>query len=222
MFARVLSYGAKAKLLRTIGQRRRVSDRITQKYTLKINSLAAQYHAGKIDLGTWQIEMRELLRRLYTLQLVAGAGNNKNAIDPREYLKLGSMLRTQYAYLERFTTYIETKQPTLGYIQARARMYGASSNQAFWQQVTGVALPAYPGDGSTRCRTACKCQWELKYIRDRTGRVVWIEATWKLGKAEHCEDCVTRAETWKPLRIPIAVGDRVSTAFKSISAARIA
>lgn len=43
--------------------------------------------------------------------------------------------------------------------------------------------------------TNCRCAWRID-----DGGLVWY-ATWVLGMAEHCADCLTRAKTWAPLVI---------------------
>lgn len=43
--------------------------------------------------------------------------------------------------------------------------------------------------------TNCRCSWRID-----DGGLVWY-ATWVLGMAEHCPDCLTRAKTWAPLVI---------------------
>ena len=40
-------------------------------------------------------------------------------------------------------------------------------------------LSSYPGDGSTACKTNCRC-----HLEERDGGVWWI-----MGSAEHCDDC---------------------------------
>ena len=44
-------------------------------------------------------------------------------------------------------------------------------------------LSSYPGDGSTACKTNCRCHLEER------GDGVW----WVLDSAEHCTDCQARA-----------------------------
>lgn len=199
--------------LKTAGSRRRASVAIADAYKTKVNDLAEQLAKGRIDILKWQIEMRQAMREAWTLQLVAGAGGDKSKIDSSEYLKLGTRLKQQYDYLERFAADIGSKNLSQAQIAVRARMYIDAAKAVYWQQITGVDLPAYPGDGSTPCLTACKCSWELKYIRDEKGRVIGAIAKWVLGKAEHCPVCVQRASLWAALRVAVDPS-KLSTAFK--------
>jgi hypothetical protein len=86
----------------------------------------------------------------------------------------------------------------------RAAMYGESLGQVYQRayflargsRVGLPDLPAYPRDGSTVCLTHCRCQWK---IVKRAGDL--YEATWRLGQAEHCSDCLKRSQEWNPLRM---------------------
>lgn len=86
----------------------------------------------------------------------------------------------------------------------RAAMYGESLGQCYQRayflargsRVGLPDLPAYPRDGSTVCRVNCRCEWRVK----RVSNVVY-QATWKLGAAEHCPDCIERGRVWNPITI---------------------
>jgi hypothetical protein len=86
----------------------------------------------------------------------------------------------------------------------RASMYGESLGQVYQRAYIAArgsrdglpALPAYPRDGSTQCLTHCRCEWRIKKVS-----VVYYEAVWKLGIAEHCETCIQRSRDWAPLSI---------------------
>ena len=136
------------KTLVTAGSRRRASNLITDRYKAKVTELAEQLASGKISILRWQIEMRQAMREAWTLQLVAGAGGDKTKIGSDEYLKLGTRLKQQYAYLERFAKDVETKGLSQAQIAFRSRMYMDAARTVYWQQITGLDLPAYPGDGS--------------------------------------------------------------------------
>jgi hypothetical protein len=86
----------------------------------------------------------------------------------------------------------------------RAALYGESLGQVYQRayflargsRVGLPDLPAYPRDGSTVCRVRCRCQWKIvKRANDL------YEATWRLGQAEHCPDCLERSQEWSPLRL---------------------
>lgn len=80
----------------------------------------------------------------------------------------------------------------------RATLYAEAARATAWRAITGrvgLTLPAYPGDGSTRCRVRCKCRWDIQRVPGG-----W-DCYWRLGSAEHCVDCERRAAEWSPLRI---------------------
>ena len=86
----------------------------------------------------------------------------------------------------------------------RAAMYGESLGQCYQKayfkargsRVGLPDLPAYPRDGSTVCLTNCRCTWVIKRVSQSA-----FTATWKLGAAEHCPDCITRGRVWNPISI---------------------
>lgn len=113
-------------------------------------------------------------------------------------------LATQLGFLSTWITDIEAAGSVVGGIY-RATMYAQSLEQVYQkaflaakgEQVGLPDLPAYPRDGSTRCRTNCNCTWSaIERKSDTEYRV-----TWKIRPGENCDDCLTRAKNWKPLRI---------------------
>lgn len=213
----VMQWSVKARdvqqKLKTAGSRRRASNIVATEFKDRVAELAGQLARGEIDILKWQIEMRQTLRETWTMQLVVGAGGDKSKIGSDEYLKLGTRLKQQYEYLEKFAADITSKRLSEPQIAVRAKMYIDASKMIYWQQITGVELPAYPGDGSTRCLVNCKCSWRIQYVKDANGVVLYALATWVLGKAEHCEDCVTRASKWVRMKVRVD-NSKLSTAFK--------
>lgn len=56
---------------------------------------------------------------------------------------------------------------------------------------------------NSECLTNCKCEWEIGYRMDSSGKRTHLLATWKLHPAEHCPTCLERAATWNPLEFPL-------------------
>lgn len=113
-------------------------------------------------------------------------------------------LAAQLGFLSTWITDIEAAGKLVGGIY-RATMYAQSLEQVYQKaflaakgaQVGLPNLPAYPRDGSTRCRTNCNCTWSaIERKSDTEYRV-----TWKMRPGENCDDCLSRAKNWKPLRI---------------------
>jgi hypothetical protein len=114
--------------------------------------------------------------------------------------RLGAQLKQQYQYLRGFEQDLIDGRLSEAQAKARLQMYFNASRQAYEQgraYAQGVPrLPAYPGDGSTVCLSNCQCHWDLDEQPDE-----WL-ATWTLGAAEHCPDCLRRADEWAPHRVP--------------------
>ena len=116
-----------------------------------------------------------------------------------DYGRLGNMLRNQYGFLDRFAQEIAAGNISQAQIAARAKMYFASATQAFERAQAagrGIQLSQYPGSGQTQCMSNCKCS-----LRFEEKETTW-EVTWRLGVAEHCDDCVALASSWNPLVVP--------------------
>ena len=151
-----------------------------------------------VSLETWQTAMRQEIKDEYIRQYLLGRGG-LSQMTQADWGSIGGMLREQYRYLDRFAGEIAEGQLTEGQNKRRSQMYVNSAREAYWR-AAGQAhgwpkLPAYPGDGSTQCLTNCRCVWDVRETKD-----AWL-CYWRLTPAEHCEDCVARAEMWNPLRI---------------------
>lgn len=171
-------------------------EKLTALYEKRITQLSQRLTSGEIELGDWQITMREELRRAHALQLIAGSGGDKAGVDPNDWLKLGNELRSQYLYLEDFGRAIASGDLDSGSIEARARMYARSSRVSFWKQAGGdLELPAYPCDGSSECLSNCGCSWDIQEDEDGAN------AYWRLGKTDNCPTCLQRASEWSPYRV---------------------
>lgn len=158
-------------------------------YNDQVAELTRQLADDEIEVGTWQITMRQLLRDAFADQLRAACEPNQP--DSADYLVLGPMLRAQYDYLEGFARDVASGYLTYDQIVARGQMYMGASQEAYWQLVESraeIELPAYPGDGTSECLGYCGCEWVL---RDDG----WH---WVRGKDDSCPTCLRRAEEWAP------------------------
>jgi hypothetical protein len=162
------------------------------------DALAVRLTTGEITVQQWVTQMRDLLRSTYSAEYMLGRGG-LDAMTQADYGRLGAMLKEQYGYLDRFASDIAAGKLSPAQIQMRARMYIDGATQAHERAAgaaRGLVLPAYPGDGTTQCRANCKCSWDIQKTAN-----AWI-CRWRLNKAEHCPDCMTRAAQWNPLIIP--------------------
>lgn len=173
------------------------SDKLVEIYQAGMRRMADRLTREDMTLNEWHQQMKDAIDKMFVFQGMAGVNGDRSRMDMG---LLRQSIQKQYHFLDGFAADIEKaiqNKTSLDFVAARAAMYAGSSKQSYWQQAIDVPLPAYPGDGSTECKGYCKCDWKLEC--DDHGNVL---ATWKLGKADHCQTCVSRAEKWAPLVIP--------------------
>ena len=143
--------------------------------------------------------LRKSAAELLELGWYAGKGQGE---APRSIAT--EYIAAQQGFLAAWVADIEAAGKVVGGVY-RATMYAQSLEQVYQRaflaakgaQVGLPDLPAYPRDGSTRCRTNCNCTWSaIERKSDTEYRV-----TWKIRPGENCDDCLSRAKNWKPLRI---------------------
>ena len=165
-----------------------------------ITNLITQYHDKDINIFQFEQGVKDVLKKTYIDMYSMGAGGRNN-ITQSDWGKIGAMLKEQYGkdgYLKGLLGQVANGEISHAQANARLKMYVNSANESLWK---GFAkdlppLPAYPGDGSTVCLTNCQCEWE---IQEAEGG---FNCYWRLGAAEHCPDCLLRADEWNPLFIP--------------------
>jgi hypothetical protein len=159
-------------------------------------ALAADLAGGKLTLNEWLLQMRKIIKEAYIAEYSLAVGGIGN-LTQSDYGRIGAMLKKQYQYLQNFAEDIAKGNLSQAQIAYRAKMYIDSSTQAFERAnaiIQGVPhLPAYPGDGQTACRANCRCHWEIEKTDGG------YNCYWRLGVAEHCDDCVANAAAWNPL-----------------------
>lgn len=160
--------------------------------------LAGQLANGDITIQRWVADMRQSVKETYIAEYMLARGGRHN-MTQSDWGRLGNMLRNQYGYLDRFAQEIAAGNLSQAQIAARAKMYFASATQAFERAQAagrGIQLSQYPCSGQTQCMSQCKCS-----LRFEEKETTW-EITWRLGVAEHCDDCVALASSWNPLVVP--------------------
>lgn len=165
----------------------------------RTDALAGQYARGQLSLEQWREGMRQEIRTNFINEYMLGHGG-RNSMTPSDWGRIGQRVQVQYRYLDNFVNEIAAGNLSDAQIAARARMYVEASSAAFEQgnaRARGAPdLPAFPGDGSTQCRSNCKCHWRL-VESEREWRCYW-----QIAPAENCDDCLTRAGRWNPLIVP--------------------
>lgn len=177
-------------------------DEFTEGVLLESDKLISSLmETGKIDIQTWSLQMRELIKNTYRAQYELAIGGREN-MTQADYGRLGGILAEQYRYLQGFVDDLASGKLSLTQAMYRARMYINSSTQAFERARAagyGIDLPQYPGDGSTQCLTNCKCEWDIQFDEE----TFTFSCYWKLGYAEHCPDCLDAAQIYSPYVVKI-------------------
>lgn len=139
--------------------------------------------------------MEELLSRYHLAAYMVGAGTDVVSGKAREKVLEG--VANQLAFLQGFITEIEDNDTFEMGWQARARMYGESIKEPYWNgRVKLLPLPAMPGDGTTQCLTNCQCSWDIRKTGDDTYICKWVR-----DARDSCQTCIQRASEWKALKV---------------------
>jgi hypothetical protein len=153
---------------------------------------------GDITLQQWERQFRQRLKVIHGSQYEMGRGGS-HAMTQADWGRVGAELRQQYQYLNRFVAEVAEGTVSPATIASRSALYVEASTASYERgRAAGhnLVLPAYPGDGGTRCVTNCRCHWRIT-----EGEDAW-NCYWTLGQAEHCVDCVQRSQTWAPYTYP--------------------
>jgi len=187
-------------------QAKQVITQALQDATTAADALAASRFSQSARL-TFRSRISGMLRRsapaLAQLGWWAGGGAGK---PPPEIAR--NFIDEQQKFLSRWFLQIKAAGDLVGGA-ARARMYAQALEQVYQKAYMAAKsakvglppLPAYPCDGSTRCRTNCNCYWEGPLEReDDNGR--YYALYWRLRPGESCDDCIRRATVqWNPLKV---------------------
>lgn len=174
-------------------------------FNKQVDDLAQRLSTGDITVNQWQRAMGEEIERLHLTGWAIGRGGVSN-MGRNDLRQVQRKIGEQKQYLDRWAGELRQQRRrgeefSSSTVANRAKLYGGASNATVNQANTASIglprLPQYPGDGRTRCRTNCHCTVGIQKLR---GDGNW-NVTWKLGSAEHCEDCEELARQWNPLRI---------------------
>lgn len=159
----------------------------------------------------FQTEMQREVKDLFISAYIAGRGGSWREAGPAEWGRLGAVLKRQYRFIRGFASDLATREPPLtrAQILARTDLYAAAASESFERGVAAQVglnasvLPAQPGDGTTLCRSRCRCHWSIQILSKARGD---FNCSWRLGSAEHCETCRSRARSherggWQRLRV---------------------
>lgn len=176
-----------------------------------VDTLASTLGKGDVSVQAWEAAMRDVVRDTFAAQYAYGRGG-LNAMTTDDWQAINDLADAQSRYLRSFAQDVAAGRLSEAKISARSVLYLQSSRQAYGRGLAaswGIELPAYPGDGSSECKARDKCHWEISETDDE------IHATWKLGAAEHCATCVSRASAWAPLVIEKADDGRIARLYRA-------
>jgi hypothetical protein len=162
----------------------------------KLQSLVTE-SAGDIavryasDPARFVREMEAIITRAHTAATVAGIGD-RTRIAPKglsraERKDLQDAILAQRPYLMRFAEDMRSGDLTEEQIRRRAELY-AGPVRLTYSKTRFPSAPDWPGSGGTECLAWCRCSWQ-----EQDGQLFW-----RLGAAEHCSGCLTRASNWAP------------------------
>lgn len=175
--------------------------------------LTRQLADREIAVQAWESAMQANVREVNVLQFAFGRGG-RNAMTDTDRASLAEIIDGQNAYLRAFAQDVAAGQLSEAQITARAKLYYGSSVAAYERGRSGafgVSLPAYPADGGTACKSACRCRWQLVDKGDE------IHATWKLQAGESCSGCKRRASQWSPLVVVKSSDGRAARLFRLVA-----
>lgn len=170
---------------------------------------------ARITVREFERAMTEQIRQSHLIAYAIARGG-LNALTDDDRLRVNERVNGQIGYLQAWVAgltltagglLLAGKATSLAAQRARANLYLEATRASLFDGAGAAIglprLPAQPGDGSTRCRTRCRCRWMIEQV----GESDW-NAYWLLGIAEHCEHCPRRAIAWSPLRIRNGVIER--------------
>lgn len=178
-----------------------------------VDELVRRLADEDISVQQWEAEMTQALRELFTAQMALGRGG-LNAMTADDYAAADALVEAQRAYLRAFAEDVAAGKLSEAQIAARAKLYHGSSTQAYEHgraAAFNVSLPHYPADGSTQCKSACRCRWDLVDKGDE------IHATWKLQSGESCSGCKSYARSYAPLVIAKSTDGRMARLFRRVA-----
>lgn len=160
---------------------------------------------GNINIDQWRARMRAEVKTLHVGSGVAGGGGNWDEMLPEDWGSIGGRVGREYGFLDDFARELDAGNRSLNQALASVDRYAetaSSTYEAIKVSFVGIkpeVLRYFPGDGTTVCRSTCKCRWNIRIISKRRGD---FNASWLLGSTEdHCPTCVERRRTWRGVKI---------------------
>ncbi len=158
---------------------------------------ATQAYIDGGSKAAWDKAMQSIVTRAHVSAWLAGTSErlripldspllSQARLSKAERADIKALVNNQLGYLKDFASAAGDMSSEA--VAARANLYAGSVKGSYWKSAIDVALPAYPGDGSSECLGNCGCAWE------QSGDAY----TWVLGKEDNCATCAQRAGEWAP------------------------
>lgn len=168
-----------------------------------LQQLSQERADKRIDTDQWEEAFTEALAKYHTAAYSHGAKLPPRKLTPADYAMIQGVLDKQREYLKGFGNdwdsgrYDQSARAAI----SRSALYADATTGSWWMGATrGLLLPAWPGDGTTQCRTRCNCSWHIVYLGSPGAGNV--DAYWQRGGgSDHCQTCDQRGEDWSPLEI---------------------
>lgn len=189
----------------TATDRLHLRDAVTDRYRAKMVATATKLAAEDISVAEFRKQFARQMKSTYVQQFAFGRGGVAQMTDADRAV-LAGILDRQNRFLERFAEQIRDGDVSAAQLLNRSGMYADGATSAYESGLIRAfgdyRPPHVPGDGSTACGSRCRCS--LEPSRTDAGLSVY----WRLNaRAEHCDDCKSRASTWNPLTLTAGSGD---------------
>ena len=174
-----------------------IRDRVLDAQAVRAGYLVDSLVDGTMTVQAFDRELRARVKRVYVTEYLLGRGG-RYAMTADDRQVLGDLVHESSVFVRSFVervaagdfTEAEVRSRTRGHVSAAVKAHERAKARSY---SADLDLPAYPGDGSTKCVGNCRCRWDVREKDDQ-----W-EATWKTkGGAGGCEDCERRGGEWNP------------------------
>lgn len=165
-----------------------------------LEGLTKELSEEKLGVSSWESAFELALTQYHLAMYAHGAGIQVRDLTENDYDLVQSVLDRQKEFLKGFAQAWREGRYTnrLPTALHRTQMYADAVIGTWWMGNTrGWPLPAWPGDGTTQCKTHCNCSWHIEQLEG----VGNADAYWGLGGTDHCQTCLQRSEDWSPLQI---------------------
>jgi hypothetical protein len=105
-------------------------DRYLDVLQIEIEQVTQELVDRSRSIGSWQAKMEGIIKRSHTAAASIAKGGWKQA-GPRDWSRVGNIVKEQYAYLARFARQLEDGRPLSRGTIVRAQMYGLAATGTY-------------------------------------------------------------------------------------------